>query len=71
MMNFKHHREPLKGALSREDAAEYLSISAKMIDRLYQSGRLPRIKLGRSTRYRIKDLDSFLEKSLEFITKED
>lgn len=49
------------GALSRKDAASYLSVSTRQIDNYSSAGLIPRIKLGAKTVFRVSDLDAFLE----------
>ena len=48
------------GALSRDGAAKYLSISTRLLDDLLTAGEIPRIKLGRKTLVRVCDLDAYL-----------
>ena len=50
------------GALSREDAASFLSISTRKLDDLLTSGEILRLKIGRKTVIRICDLDDYLAK---------
>lgn len=54
-----------KGALSRIEAAQYLSISTRLLDDLLTQGIIPKIKIGRKTLVRICDLDAFLASKLE------
>jgi excisionase family DNA binding protein len=42
--------------LSRDDAAKYLSVSLRTIDRLMMSGRLPFTKMGGRTLFRREHL---------------
>lgn len=42
--------------LTREDAAEHLKVSTRTIDRM----SLPKIKLGRSTRYLMSDIETHI-----------
>lgn len=51
-----------RGALSRQLAAEYLSVSTRLLDDLLTAGDLPKIKLGRKTLIRVCDLDALLAK---------
>lgn len=53
------------GALSRVLAAEYLSISVRLLDDLLTAGDIPRIKIGRKTLVRVCDLDAYLAKLAE------
>jgi len=53
------------GALSRIEAAQYLSISTRLLDDLLTQGIIPKIKIGRKTLVRICDLDAFLASKLE------
>lgn len=48
------------GALSRVEAAQYLSISTRLLDDLLSAGTIPRIKIGRKTLVRVIDLDAYL-----------
>ena len=48
------------GALSRRDAAAYLSISTRLLDDLLSAGAIPKIKIGRKTLVRVVDLDAYL-----------
>lgn len=52
------------GALSREQAARYLSLSTRHLDNLVAQGELQKVKVGRKTLFRIVDLDKFLTKHL-------
>ncbi|MDA7924271.1 helix-turn-helix domain-containing protein [Mariniblastus sp.] len=54
-----------KGALDRQQAANYLSISTRFLDDLLTQGIIPKIKIGRKTLVRICDLDAFLASKLE------
>lgn len=63
-------REPIsapakRGALDRRQAAEYLSISTRLLDDWASQGLLPRLKAGRKTLFRVKDLDARLLELLE------
>lgn len=50
------------GALSRQQAANYLSISTRLLDDLLTAGDIPRIKIGRKTVVRVVDLDKYLDR---------
>lgn len=52
------------GALNKVDAANYLSCSARYVDKLVASGQLKKGKLGRKSYFRIIDLDEILEQNL-------
>lgn len=58
------------GALSRVEAAQYLSISTRLLDDLLTAGEIPKIKIGRKTLVRVIDLDEFLVGLLEGGTDE-
>jgi excisionase family DNA binding protein len=51
----------LKGYLNTDQAAEYLGISRTSLYRCKSEG-LRYIKIGRSTRYKIEDLDAFVRR---------
>ena len=42
-------------------AAEYLGVSRATVERLVYRGELPIVKIGRSTRYDIEDLDCYIQ----------
>ena len=52
-----------RGALSRKDAAHYLSISTRLLDQLAADGKLTRAKIGAKSVFLIEDLDAFLNAS--------
>jgi len=51
---------PLGGAKNRNDSAEYLAISTRLLDELASSGRLCRAKIGSKTVFLVSDLNKFL-----------
>ena len=55
------------GNLTRKDAAEYLRISVRTLDKLAQSGEILFSKLGNGIRARVvyqrKELDAYLERT--------
>lgn len=44
--------------LSRNEAAKYLSVSLATIDNQVKWGKLPKYKLGKSSRFKVSDLDA-------------
>jgi excisionase family DNA binding protein len=44
-----------------DTAAAYLGVSRATVERLVQRGKLPIVKIGRSTRYDMDDLDEFID----------
>ncbi len=50
------------GAFNRRGAAEYLSISTRLLDDLLSAGVIRKVKIGRKTLVRKIDLDSYLER---------
>ncbi|MHB1536658.1 MAG: helix-turn-helix domain-containing protein [Acidimicrobiales bacterium] len=46
--------------VATERAAEYLGVSARTVKQLMSEGRLPYVKIGRSTRVDLADLDRFI-----------
>lgn len=48
------------GAVGRADAAAYLGISLRLLDKLLSSGVLPKLKCGRKTLIRVCDLENYL-----------
>ena len=51
------------GALERDEAAAYLSISVRQLDILASEGRVAKTKIGRKTVFQRKHLDSFLDRN--------
>lgn len=43
------------------EAAKYLAICEKSLWTLTKEGRLPSVRIGRSVRYDVADLDAFIE----------
>lgn len=58
--------------LNRIRAAEYVGLSVVALDQDRVKGRfgIPFVKMGRSVRYRVADLDAFLERSVRCNTSE-
>lgn len=50
-----------KQLLDRARAAIYLGVTERMIERLWTERKLPAVKVGRFVRFRVADLDSFIE----------
>lgn len=46
--------------LTRAEAAQYLKISIRSVDRLREQSRITPYRLGRAVRYRRRDLDKVL-----------
>jgi excisionase family DNA binding protein len=49
-----------RGLVTVQDAATYLSCSRRHVERLLARGELPRVRLGRSVRIVVADLDRFI-----------
>jgi excisionase family DNA binding protein len=57
--------------LTTREAARYLSVSPRTLERLRLEGSGPRYcKIKRSVRYRILDLDAYLDRNAVFSTSE-
>lgn len=48
--------------LSYKEAARFLRISEPYLRRLKQKGKVPFVKIGRSVRFRLSSLNSWVEK---------
>lgn len=46
---------------TKQELAEYLNTTPRTVDRLVAAGHLPVIKMGRSCRYRDKDVEQYLK----------
>jgi len=59
--------------LSTKEAAKYLGVSPAFLERDRWAGaRIPFVKIGtRSIRYRIADLDTYIESKLQWSTSEE
>lgn len=53
------------GCLNRRDAASYLSISIRLLDKLATAGKIPRVKIGAKTIFRRGDLDAFIDSKIQ------
>lgn len=50
--------------LDEESAATYLGVTPRWIRRAVAERRIPHVKVGRFNRFRVVDLDRFLEQNL-------
>ncbi len=53
------------GLLTRQQVADHLGLSWRSVLRLEQRGGLVAVRLGRSVRYRPKDVDALIERGLQ------
>lgn len=51
--------------LNREETAAYLAVSTRTLDRLIHSGELPAYRIGGHRRFRLEDIDSFIDSRKE------
>lgn len=51
-------RDPL---MTAKEAAEYLALAEQTVRDLAHKGQLPKVKLGRSLRFRLSDLNEWVE----------
>lgn len=62
-MGQKFEREGLPTAvLDVREAAAYLALGQEAVRRLVRRGALPHTRVGRAIRFRLEDLDSYLER---------
>lgn len=54
-------KEPGQKLLKPGEAAKYLAISPRHLWDLAKKGEVPVVRIGRATRYDIRDLDSWVE----------
>lgn len=47
--------------VTKTEAADRLSVSVRTVERLVATGRLPQVHVERSARFRVKDLESYVE----------
>ena len=56
--------------VSVNDAAKLMAISRRTVERLVSAGDLPRpVKIGKSSRFRIRDIINYIENSYETPSK--
>ena len=61
MITTMDNNNNVQSLLSRKDAAGFLSISLRTLDRM----NIPRIKMGHSVRYRLQALNAYLDGCME------
>jgi excisionase family DNA binding protein len=49
--------------ITPKEAADFLSVSTRTIKRLVSEGNLPAIRVRNSMRFRLKDLELYIERS--------
>ncbi len=54
--------EPMKRLLRPDEAAALLTISPRTLWTLTSEGKIPAVRLGRSVRYDVRDLEHAIEK---------
>lgn len=52
---------PSPALVNLDEAARYLGVSRRHVERLVAAGILPRVRLGRAVRIAIQDLDSYVD----------
>ena len=59
----KGQSEPMSNRLlvTKGEAAERLSVSVRTIERLVSTGRLPQVHVERSARFRVQDLEDYVD----------
>jgi excisionase family DNA binding protein len=48
--------------MKKKQVAEFLQVSERTIDYLRQAGELVCVKIGRSVRFRLEDVDDYLQR---------
>ena len=48
--------------LSTDQVADYLGVSTRTVARLVQRGELPAFRVGRALRFKLADLEAYMEK---------
>jgi len=61
--------QPERGAFDRRGAADYLSISTRLLDDKAATGEITRLKCGRKSLFRKIDLDAYLERLAQEVVK--
>ena len=47
--------------MTKGEAAERLGVSVRTIERLVATGRLPQVHIERSARFRVRDLEAYVD----------
>jgi excisionase family DNA binding protein len=47
--------------LTKEEAAAYLGTTERHVQRLWTERRIPAVKVGRKVRFRVRDLDAWID----------
>ena len=53
--------EVAEGLVNKRDAAEYLSVGVRTLERLVEHRELPCVRIGRAVRFDVNDLKAFVE----------
>jgi excisionase family DNA binding protein len=56
-----HSPMPEQLLITKGEAAERLGVSVRTVERLVATGRLPQVHVERLARFRVKDLESYVE----------
>ena len=51
--------------LRSDEASDLLGVSVRMIHRLVETRRLPKVRIGRAARFRLSDLQTLIEQGAE------
>lgn len=65
MRNSSHDSSQRAAAMTKSDAAKYIGISERYLDKLIANGSIPKVKLGRKTLLRTTDIEALLEANLK------
>lgn len=57
------HEAPHGGLLDENGAAQYLGTSSRHVRELWAQRKLAAVKVGRLVRFRIEDLDAFIDEN--------
>ena len=49
--------------LTPKETADFLSVSARTIKRLVSEGRLPAVRVRNSMRFKLRDIEQYIERS--------
>jgi len=56
----KHIASTPPALVTRREAARFLNVSERQVWNLQNDGRLPHVRIGRSVRFRVTDLEAFI-----------
>ncbi len=64
-MENPHTETPVDRLLTVRDVAKMLGVSVRLVNRLFSTGELPRVKIGRAARARLSDVERIVAEGVK------